>query len=119
MTPAARLQAAIEILTGLDSTASPADRFLRDWFRARHFMGSKDRAAVAGRVYDVLRHRASYAWRMGEGAARSLVIASVLAEGLAPDAVAALFSGQGYGPPPLTGSEQEAVANPSQGDPPL
>src|SRR5262249_45169260 len=118
MTPAARLQAAIDILGSLESTASPADRFLRDWFRARHFMGSKDRAAVAARVYDVLRHRASYGWRMGRDDARSLVIASALAEGIAPQTVADLFSGTGYGPSPLTEPEQQAIVTPPDGEPP-
>ena len=91
MTPAARLQAAIEILDGLEKTSQPADRFLRDWFRARRYAGAKDRAAVAERVYDVLRHRESFAWRMG-GPARSLVIASLLAEGQSPDAIEARFA---------------------------
>ena len=118
MTPAARLQAAIEILDALRATALPADRFLRDWFRARHFMGSKDRAAVAERVYGVLRHHASYAWRMQAQEPRDLVIASVLAEGACVDDIAALFSGTGYGPPPLTELERQAVAHPPEGEPP-
>jgi len=58
VTPAARIKAAIEILQALNTTAVPADRFIRDWFRARRYAGSKDRAAVAERVFDVLRHRA-------------------------------------------------------------
>src|SRR5215475_7034103 len=97
MTPAARLQAAIEILDGLEKTAQPADRYLRDWFRARRYAGSKDRAAVAERVYDVLRRRESFAWHMGS-AARSLVLASLIAEGQTPEAIEALFSGAEYAP---------------------
>src|SRR5882672_4357254 len=107
MTPAARLQAAVEILDALSATAQPTDAYLRDWFRARRYAGSKDRAAVAERVYDVLRHRASFAWRMG-GLSRSLVIASLLAEGQSPDAIDALFTGAGYGPPALTDDERRA-----------
>src|SRR5215470_474474 len=80
MTPAARIQAAIDILESLNSTAMPADRLLRDWFRARHFMGSKDRAAVSAHVYDVLRHRAFASWRMQRDDSRALVIASLLRE---------------------------------------
>src|ERR1043166_9094821 len=64
MTPSARLEAAIEILGALETTALPADRFIRDWFRRRRYAGSKDRAAVAERVFDILRHRGSSAWRM-------------------------------------------------------
>jgi 16S rRNA (cytosine967-C5)-methyltransferase len=115
MTPAARVQAAIEILEGLSATALPADRFIRDWFRARRYAGSKDRAAVAEQVYDVLRHRASYAWRMQSEAPRALAIASVLAgEG----DVDALFGGAGYGPQPLSEAERATIAAPPPGEMP-
>ncbi len=47
MTPAARAQAAIDILELLAKTDQPADRLLRDFFRARRYAGSKDRARSA------------------------------------------------------------------------
>ena len=80
MTPSARLQAAIDILTELERTNAPADRFIREWFRARRYAGSKDRASVTERVFVVLRRRAHLAWRMHSEEPRALVIASVLAE---------------------------------------
>lgn len=110
MTPAARLQSAIEILTALDETRLPADRFLRDWFRARRYAGSKDRAVVAQTVYDVLRHRASLAWRMGREDPRSLVIGSLLSQGHSAGDIAKLFAGEGYGPALLTEDEHWAIA---------
>ncbi len=134
MTPSARLQAAIEILTELERTHAPADRFMREWFRARRYAGSKDRAAVGERVFDVLRHRASFGWRMRNSAPRALVIASVLAEGSSlaskasggggpPQAVEgaldALFSGGGYGAGSLSDEERAAIASPPAGAPPL
>jgi 16S rRNA (cytosine967-C5)-methyltransferase len=119
MTPAARIQAAIEILDGLNGTRLPADRFLRDWFRARHFMGSKDRAAVSERVYDMLRHRASFAWRMGADDARSLAIASLLSEQVSAANISDLFAGGGYGPAPPTSGEERAIANPPKDLAPL
>lgn len=116
MTPSARIQSAIEILEALENSALPADRFLRDWFRARRYAGAKDRAGVAERVFDVLRHRASYGWRMRDEHPRALVIASVLAEG---EDVEALFDGLGYGPKPLSEQERFAVRTPPPGDPRL
>ena len=116
MTPAARIQAAIEILEGLNATAMPADRFIRDWFRARRYAGSKDRAAVAQRVFDVYRHRAFYAWRMESDAPRALVIASALVE---KGDIEALFDGSEYGPKPLDDNERAAVARPPEDPPPL
>ena len=88
MTPGARLQAAIEILDGLENTAQPADGYLRDWSRARRFAGVKDRAAITERVYTVLRHRASLAWRMNADDGRALVLASLLAENASADEIA-------------------------------
>ena len=102
MTPASRVQAAIDILDGLAASRLPADRFIREFFRARRYAGSKDRAAVSERVYDVFRHRASFAWRMGSETPRALVIASLLKEGAD---VPSLFTGDGYGPALLTDEE--------------
>src|SRR5882672_9493974 len=117
MTPAARIQSAIEILAGLYETKLPADRYVRDWFRVRRYAGSKDRAAVAQTVYDVLRHRGSFAWRMGREDSRSLVIASLLSDNVATDDIVKLFDGTTYGPGPLSEDELRAAATPA-GDPP-
>jgi len=106
MTPAARIQAAIDILTGLEQTQQPVDRYLKDFFKARRYAGSKDRRAISERVFDILRHRARFAHRMGGGDARALMIAALLAAG---EDAAALFSG-GYGPAPLTDAERGTIA---------
>jgi 16S rRNA (cytosine967-C5)-methyltransferase len=107
MTPAARLAAAVEVLAALEQTAEPADKVLREFFRARRYAGSKDRAAVAERVYDCLRHYYSYGWRMQSAAPRALAIASVLAEGAAPED---FFNGLAYGPAALSEEEIAAIA---------
>jgi 16S rRNA (cytosine967-C5)-methyltransferase len=119
MTPSARIEAAIEILGALDNTALPADRFIRDWFRRRRYAGSKDRAAVAERVFDILRHRGSYAWRMGSEAPRSLAIASLLRDGESAESIQSLFSGEGYGPAALSEEERASLLSPPEGEPPL
>ena len=53
MQPAARLAAAIDVLSALSKTPEPADKVLREFFRARRYAGSKDRAAIASLVFDV------------------------------------------------------------------
>jgi 16S rRNA (cytosine967-C5)-methyltransferase len=116
MTPAARLQAAIDILEGLETTAQPADRYLRDWFRTRRFAGSKDRREIGERVFQVLRQRAALAWRMGSESPRALVIAALLADGAQPETV---FTGEGYGPAALSDAERAAIAHPPSGEMPL
>lgn len=106
MTPAARLQMAIEILEGLEQTSQPTDRFLKAWFRSRRFAGSKDRRAIAQQVFAVQRRHAHLAHRMGSGTPRALVIAALIEGGENPDL---LFTG-GYGPAPLTDDERSAIA---------
>ena len=108
MTPAARIQAVIDILGELERTNQPVDRHLRDWGRAHRFAGSKDRAAIGERVYAIQRRRAWLAWRMGSDAPRSLVIGSLMDEG----DIEPLFSGGGYGPPALTDAERASSLAP-------
>ena len=59
MTPAARVQAAIEILDTIIVAArgqgAPADRLVADWFRTRRFAGSADRRAVRALVFAAVR----------------------------------------------------------------
>jgi 16S rRNA (cytosine967-C5)-methyltransferase len=106
MTPAARLQMAIDILEGLNTTAQPTDRFLSAWFRIRRFAGSKDRRAIAEQVFSLSRARARLAHRMGSDTPRAWMIAALLESG---EDIESLFSG-GYGPAPLTDSERAAIA---------
>ncbi len=110
MKPSARLQAAIEILDRLQQSAQPADRLLRDWARGHRFAGSKDRAAIAERIYTVFRHRFSFAWRMRGDDSRSAVIASLLAEGVTMAGIESLFDGARFGPSALTESERNRIA---------
>jgi 16S rRNA (cytosine967-C5)-methyltransferase len=105
MTPAARVQAAIEILdlviAAARSSGPPADRIVADWFRTRRFAGSKDRRAVRELVYAAIRH-------CGEvpesGRAAMLALAAEDA------ALAALFDGHGHGPAPIVAGEAVAAA---------
>ena len=50
MTPAARVQTAIELLDRIveaaRAKAAPADRIHAEWFRSNRFAGSKDRRAI-------------------------------------------------------------------------
>ncbi len=74
MQPAGHASAAIEILSAVESLRLPAAQALRDWGRAHRFAGSRDRGAIGTIVFDVLRHRASLAWRMNDESPRSLVL---------------------------------------------
>ena len=115
MTPAARLQMAIDILQAMEKTDQPADRLLKDWFRTRRFAGSKDRAAIGERVFAIQRHRSSLAWAMQDDSPRALVLASVARDGDDPDL---LFTGQAYAPAALTEDEHRRLKAP-RGETPL
>ena len=99
MTPAARLQAAIEILDLVVASASedgpPADALVTRYFKTRRYAGSKDRRAVRELVFRAIRRSGE---RPGNGRAAVL--------GLAQDdpALLELFS-QPRGPEPLVEGE--------------
>jgi 16S rRNA (cytosine967-C5)-methyltransferase len=107
MTPAARNQAAIEILEGW-APGRPMDRLLTGWGRAHRFAGSGDRAAIADLVYDALRRWRSLGWPEGAGAegARARLLALAAEAG----AVEAVFSGARHAPAPPTEAERAWLA---------
>lgn len=105
MTPAARVQAAIDCLEAV-LTGTPAEQALTRWARGARYAGSGDRRAVRDHVYDVLRRRLSAAWVGGGEDARALMIGSlVLDEADLP----ALFTGEGHAPAPLLPDEGRGV----------
>lgn len=103
MTPAARIQASIEILDAIIHAARhqgpPADRLIADWFKSHRFAGSKDKRAIREHVYDAIR-----ACGPVPVSGRAAVLG--LAEEQ-PD-LQSLFTGEGYGPAPI--SDDEPVA---------
>ena len=111
MTPAARVAAAIEVLSDIEARRRPAADAMKDWGLAHRFAGSGDRAAIASLVYDALRRKASSAWLMGEAAPRAEMIGALKqTRGLDADGVAALFTGEGHAPAKLTEAERARIA---------
>ncbi|GGD49634.1 RsmB/NOP family class I SAM-dependent RNA methyltransferase [Erythrobacter arachoides] len=107
MTPAARIQAAIEVLDGVIDAARhqgpPADRLIAQWFRDHRFAGSKDKRAIRELVYDTVRICGPVP-RSGRAAMLALAEASE-----DHDWIAAQFDGSQYGPPAIR--EGEPVAD--------
>lgn len=104
MTPAARVQAAIEVLdlviAAAQAQGAPADRLLTDWFRTRRFAGSGDRRAVRELVYRAIR-------ACGEVPANGRAAMLLLAESDA--ALASLFDGSRHAPEPIRPGEPVAA----------
>lgn len=123
MTPAARIQAAIELLEVVEGAPKrPADAVASDFFRSRRYIGSGDRRAISERVWTVLRERRRLGWWLqdapgvahgtstgGRAATtpRLLVAASLLLEGWNRPGVSQAFSGGQFAPDVLT--REEAV----------
>ncbi len=115
MTPAARLQAVIEMLETVAGTARPADGTIGSYFRQRRYIGAKDRGALAETVYTVLRHQARLSWwcthYQTEPTARARLIAWMrLGMNEQESAVRPLFTGGKFGPPLLTEVEDKFMA---------
>ena len=104
MTPAARLQAAIEVLDEVIASARddgpPADTIVTRYFKRRRYAGSKDRRAVRELVFRAIRRSSE---RPESG--RSAIL------GLVDDEreLAELF-GQPRGPDPIAEGEETATA---------
>jgi 16S rRNA (cytosine967-C5)-methyltransferase len=105
VTPAARVQAAIEVLDLVVAAArtngAPADRIVADWFKARRFAGSGDRRAVRDLVFRAIR-------ACGEVPASGRAAMLLLARDDA--ALAGLFDGSRHAPEPIDSGEPVAGA---------
>lgn len=106
MTPAARVQAAIElldeILAAARSAGPAADTIITRWFKTRRYAGSKDRRAVRELVYRAIR-RSGDPPESGRAALIGLAAES-------PD-LTALFDGSAHGPAPIAAGEAGADAS--------
>lgn len=104
MRPAARLQAAIEILDLVIDSAqaqgAAADTLIQRYFAARRYAGSKDRAAVRDLAYAAIRHTAD---RPPSGRAAMLGLAETTRPDLLP-----LFDGSPHAPQPASPTEPRA-----------
>lgn len=104
MTPAARVQAAIEVLDLVVEAArnngAPADRIISDWFRPRRFAGSGDRRAVRELAYAAIRACGDVP---ASGRAAMLRVAQH------DPALAELFDGSRHAPAPIADGETVAA----------
>jgi 16S rRNA (cytosine967-C5)-methyltransferase len=105
MTPAARVQSAIEVLDAVIAAVrregASADRIAAEWLKTRRFIGSKDRRAIRDLVWQAIR-------TCGEvpvsGRAAMLRLAA------SDPVLASLFDGSHYGPAIAQGAEPVASA---------
>jgi 16S rRNA (cytosine967-C5)-methyltransferase len=103
MTPAARTQAAIDLLDAIIDAAkgggAAADTLIARYFATRRYAGSKDRRAVREMVYAAIRLCGE---RPSGGRTAMLAVAA------ADPAVRATFDGSAHGPAPIDAGETPA-----------
>ncbi|THD83008.1 RsmB/NOP family class I SAM-dependent RNA methyltransferase [Aliigemmobacter aestuarii] len=109
MTPAARAAAAIEVLDRW-LAGMPAEQALTNWARSSRFAGSGDRHAVRDLVFQAIRCRRSHAAFGGAETGRGLILGGQRDRGEDP---AAIFTGEGHAPAPLTDAERDSGHAPS------
>ncbi len=110
MTPAARVQAASEVLDRI-SAGTAAEKALTNWARGARYAGSKDRAAVRDLVFEALRRWRSIATLGGGESGRLRMLGLLRASGQDLEPV---FSGAPHAPAPLSEAER-AGGRPPEG----
>lgn len=114
MKPSARIQAAIDLNTRINEGRVPMDTICGDYFRVRRYIGSKDRAAIVERVYDMMRKYARIGFILKEHAVpdtpRARVIAHLCLEGN-PQRIRDLCDGSKYAPEPLDALEEKFITD--------
>lgn len=117
MKEGARLESTLEILALHETNKKPLDQLAHGYFKARRYIGSKDRQAISTYVYGVMRHRASCDWwalerglsplLMGpHEAARIRLLAYLwIFEKVKRETIGILFSGERYAPARLSDKE--------------
>jgi 16S rRNA (cytosine967-C5)-methyltransferase len=108
-----RLAAAIEIITDIEDRHRPVRLALKAWGDGARYAGAKDRAFVSGLVLDVLRHRRSLAWQMGEEGPRPAALGALcFAWGWPLERIAEAAGEEPHGPGALTEAEHTALETP-------
>ncbi|MEQ1819396.1 MAG: RsmB/NOP family class I SAM-dependent RNA methyltransferase [Terricaulis sp.] len=106
----ARQQAAIEILTSLETQRQPAADAVKAWMLTHRFAGSKDRAEIGDLVFGALRWKQSSAWRIGEDTPRAWVWGALRwGFGQSAEWIEQSLVDDPHAPSPMTDAERAAL----------
>lgn len=104
-----RLEAAIAVISEVETRGRPISEALKDWGASHRFAGSGDRAAIGNLVYDVFRKRRSLAWRMDDESPAALAHAALFTDwGHTAESLKAELDGDRFAPPALPQERLEA-----------
>ncbi len=116
MKPAARIQATIELLERIEDSRVPMDTTVGDYMRGRRYIGSKDRANIAERVYGIMRAAARLGWwlekmELADTPRHRIMAYLMLIEETDEKRIADLFDGTEHAPQPIDEEEHEFIKN--------
>ena len=98
MKNSARLKAVEDIFNALEGANKPADAVISEYFKARRFIGSKDKKFIANIYYAMIRRYYEIIWLMEKTSSHNMLLAAyVLLDDLNQLSVDELFSGEPYG----------------------
>jgi 16S rRNA (cytosine967-C5)-methyltransferase len=112
----------MDIMDKVTHSRIPMDSVVGDYMRRRRYIGAKDRANIAARVYDMMRHYARVGWWLEksnrEDNARNRMIIWLHFIEKQPDyaPLESLFDGTQYGPRPLDAEELKYLGFLRRGD---
>jgi 16S rRNA (cytosine967-C5)-methyltransferase len=114
MTPGARIEAAIGLLSAIGEGRAAADDIVADYFRRHRFAGVKDRAAISGHIYGVLRRRGAIDYWLQRNfvqidARRRVLAELALFEEWSPDQIDRACDGDRFRPSRLDEDERRLV----------
>lgn len=115
MKPQARIQSIIDLLEKQEeNTRVPLDTIVGDYMRHRRYIGSKDRAYVAEKIYELVRHYARLHWWIAylnlEKTPRNIVIVFLaLCVGFDAKRFKDIFDGSKYAPEVLKDTEMGLI----------
>ena len=119
MRPGARQQAAIEILTSLETERRPAADAVKAWMLTHRFAGSKDRAEIGDLVFGALRWKQSSAWRFKQDTPRAWIWGALRwGFGQSAEWIAQSVEGDPHAPSPPNEAERAALAGDTIADAP-
>src|SRR5215510_10617966 len=119
MRPGARQQAAIEILTSLETERRPAADAVKAWMLGHRFAGSKDRAEIGDLVFGALRWKQSSAWRFKQDTPRAWVWGALRwGFGQSAEWIAQSLENDPHAPAPMTDAERAALGDATLDDAP-
>jgi 16S rRNA (cytosine967-C5)-methyltransferase len=114
MTPGARIEAAIGLLSAIGEGRGAADDIVADYFRRHRFAGAKDRQAISRHIYGVLRQRGAIDYWLARNncvpdARHRLLVELVLFEEWSLDQIARACDGDRFRPVQLGVGETRLI----------